>query len=860
MTLIEIPGAPECVLLRHGDTADTDAGVITGWRDVPLTQSGRRRAAETARRLAPLGIRRIVSSDLARAAETARIIARELGLPAAEHDPRWRERNWGDREGRPRSPVARPGDDLVPPGGESRADVEHRVFEALADVRPRTLVVTHAGPIRRIIARAAGDVGTVGPCGAVVVNASIAADDAGEYRMVAHVATPGAFVGRVAYVRGAEDVAKVDEDTLAILCQCPKSAAIDAMDRAAATINLTRALTAHLTHGRIAPKPYAVAFEWPDGYPRKGERVKIVPEPPAERRDRELFPDVSPMAVEDAARIGGKAAGLDLLRSLGVNVPTFHVIPIPTIEKWSKSGRFVDAARDWVDAIGLERTARWAVRSSADVEDGDEQPMSGTFESRVDVARDDVPGAIVDVFASAAGPEVRARIAAGELAEPPRMAVVVQRMIGEPMLAGAVFVPAPDDPAEMLVEGRLSAGGEALMDGMAGPDVTARFDVAGSLVRLDSGPAVAIDEATLRPRLSQLAAKAAWIHAQTGRGDLEYAIDSEGTTWWLQARVLPAAVEIIDRRGYAPAAQAYYRALAFRVHDANLTPPAHFRCIDLADGRFGYTAGIRRRDGLFHEKVARSPEHLAEVSRFGWRVDAEFLDVVESLEGRDPDDVLDTLILHSAVQIPFSMPLAGVHMDRFQSEPVDGHGGPGMIERFLDEVRQLTGWADSVSGMLSLMRQPLRTFSMVESIRLRRDACAAGEGLGDTTTAMLMGLDLRDVPPAADVAPDRLRERVRVMIAADRQAGVGLADLDSRLASQLAAVRDAAERRGKMLAALRSALPPEQARHLDLWAEYLQMKAETNETHALHRGRCFIWFSRLGYRPDPRSRAGFRPS
>ena len=36
------------------------------------------------------------------------------------------------------------------------------------------------------------------------------------------------------------------------------------------------------------------------------------------------------------------------------------------------------------------------------------------------------------------------------------------------------------------------------------------------------------------------------------------------------------------------------------------------------------------------------------------------------------------------------------------------------------------------------------------------------------------------------------------------------------------------------------------------------MTAETNETHALHRGHCFLWFGRIGYRPEPRARAGFR--
>jgi hypothetical protein len=47
-------------------------------------------------------------------------------------------------------------------------------------------------------------------------------------------------------------------------------------------------------------------------------------------------------------------------------------------------------------------------------------------------------------------------------------------------------------------------------------------------------------------------------------------------------------------------------------------------------------------------------------------------------------------------------------------------------------------------------------------------------------------------------------------------------------------------------------------RQLALWSHYLELKTETNETHALHREHCFLWFGRIGYRPEPQARAGFR--
>ena len=46
--------------------------------------------------------------------------------------------------------------------------------------------------------------------------------------------------------------------------------------------------------------------------------------------------------------------------------------------------------------------------------------------------------------------------------------------------------------------------------------------------------------------LLPVASEALAIYCQTGRGDLEFAIDHEGTRWWLQARMLKAPVEIVD--------------------------------------------------------------------------------------------------------------------------------------------------------------------------------------------------------------------------------------------------------------------------------------------------------------------------
>lgn len=150
---------------RHGETAWTGRR-YAGRTDLPLTDEGR----VTASRLTADVIRSgllddpgsiIVASPLARAAETARIVAQAAGRPV-EIDPRWVEVSFGALEGLTFDEatghwpeVARrlaSGDvEIDWPGGESWPDLERRVSEALAAILARAvpiLVVAHGIAIR----------------------------------------------------------------------------------------------------------------------------------------------------------------------------------------------------------------------------------------------------------------------------------------------------------------------------------------------------------------------------------------------------------------------------------------------------------------------------------------------------------------------------------------------------------------------------------------------------------------------------------------------------------------------------------------------------------------------------------------
>lgn len=68
------------VLVRHCRTDWNDQGLVQGWADIPLNDAGRQEALGMVQKLKLLWPSIIYSSDLKRAAQTARIIGRKLHI------------------------------------------------------------------------------------------------------------------------------------------------------------------------------------------------------------------------------------------------------------------------------------------------------------------------------------------------------------------------------------------------------------------------------------------------------------------------------------------------------------------------------------------------------------------------------------------------------------------------------------------------------------------------------------------------------------------------------------------------------------------------------------------------------------
>jgi probable phosphoglycerate mutase len=160
-------------LVRHGETDWNVDGRWQGQTDVSLNAQGREQAGTIAELLRGVSLAGVVSSDLSRAHETARIAAQRLGIAVAYVDSDLRERRFGVFEGLTRDECAQAHPEAwrawveeqrTPPGAESRKALTERVTAAIGRAVERVartgsavLVVTHGGALRAAVALATGE-------------------------------------------------------------------------------------------------------------------------------------------------------------------------------------------------------------------------------------------------------------------------------------------------------------------------------------------------------------------------------------------------------------------------------------------------------------------------------------------------------------------------------------------------------------------------------------------------------------------------------------------------------------------------------------------------------------------------------
>ncbi len=317
------------------------------------------------------------------------------------------------------------------------------------------------------------------------------------------------------------------------------------------------------------------------------KRTRSAPDP----GPRDLVICCTDAALADAGALGGKATHLGGLSRAGLPVPAWICVTTRATSALVAAGLEAVGALEGVGAQELRpRSARarariaehtlpppllealegamadvlgtderFAVRSSVVGEDSAEDSFAGQMDTLLHVPRDDVPGAILDVVASAFSERALLYRQLRGVTTAPRVAVLVQRMI-EPRASGVIFTanPTSGDRAQLVIAAGLGLG-EGIVGDLVESDtlfvdratltVTVRaiepkrtrvvFDSERrrgthvAPVRPEAGDGPAITDATARA-LCELA-----LRAERHFGapqDLEWAEDAQGALVLLQSR------------------------------------------------------------------------------------------------------------------------------------------------------------------------------------------------------------------------------------------------------------------------------------------------------------------------------------
>lgn len=159
---------------------------------------------------------------------------------------------------------------------------------------------------------------------------------------------------------------------------------------------------------------------------------------------------ISELRAEDLGQVGGKAAGLWRMMQIGLPVPDAWVVA---------EG----------EPIGPVPDGRYAVRSSANVEDGADHSFAGVFHTTLNVPAEEVAQAVAACCARARAKEVADYLDRQGIAGPVEMAVVIQPMIRAER-AGVMFTcdPVRNDDSLVVIES-IAGLGHTLVDGTATP-------------------------------------------------------------------------------------------------------------------------------------------------------------------------------------------------------------------------------------------------------------------------------------------------------------------------------------------------------------------------------------------------------
>jgi len=291
---------------------------------------------------------------------------------------------------------------------------------------------------------------------------------------------------------------------------------------------------------------------------------------------------ITDQQTDTSATIGGKARNLYALKALGLNVPSWSVIPVETLleivpeelqqENAAAITGFIDQfsfPESFIEEIfsNFPGTPFFAVRSSAIDEDGSDFSFAGQFESYLFVTKNQLADTIKKVWKSAFSERVSHYRKTNNLHDRFGIAVIIQEMIpAESAGVGFGMNPTSGDRKEKiisavyglgegLVSGELDADNYTVKEGMITSRIAEKThqvvpDLENTGTKLVAVPAEkALQAALSEEQVLEIASILETCSKAYGKPqDIEFAVYSNAI-YLLQARPVTSLHKIADREG-----------------------------------------------------------------------------------------------------------------------------------------------------------------------------------------------------------------------------------------------------------------------------------------------------------------------
>ncbi|MCK5807383.1 hypothetical protein KAH37_00210, partial [bacterium] len=221
---------------------------------------------------------------------------------------------------------------------------------------------------------------------------------------------------------------------------------------------------------------------------------------------------------------GGKAQGLAFLKKIGMSIPQTYLVT--ELQK-----------EELTTFIATLSPASYAIRSSADAEDGDTLSFAGQFRSFLNCSGEkEICEAVEKCFNSAHSKSVESYQKALHSDESSGMNVLIQKMVHS-AISGVLFTADPaENRRDKMVLSCLKGVGEDLMSGTSEGE-TISF--------LKERKDECNPELLSREQFLELTNQALEIERLYGKpADLEWAIDENGALFWLQLRPITSLASV----------------------------------------------------------------------------------------------------------------------------------------------------------------------------------------------------------------------------------------------------------------------------------------------------------------------------